>query len=146
MHFGTVNLNHGWMSTVDEKTGYGNIEREDFVKLLESHGFSVKEAKDVTLEYKLHNDFVERFVEETILHAFPEIVGEEREQFFAEYFARVKDLEKIVSYRNPKTNNSEIKLIKHHQDPDGYHDSRLGGIQIIGEKISNISSIYELCL
>ena len=39
MHFGTVNLNHGWMSTVDEKTGYGNIEKEDFVKLLESHGF-----------------------------------------------------------------------------------------------------------
>ena len=92
-----VNLNHGWMSTVDEKTGYGNIEREDFVKLLESHGFRVEEAKDVTLDYKLHHDFVERFVEETIHHSFPEIVGEEREQFFAEYFARVRELEKIVS-------------------------------------------------
>ena len=65
MHFGTVNLNHGWMSTVDEKTGYGNIEREDFVKLLESHGFRVEEAKDVSLDYKLHHDFVERFVQET---------------------------------------------------------------------------------
>ena len=42
MHFKTVNVNHGWMSTVDEKTGYGNIEREDFVKLLESHGFRVE--------------------------------------------------------------------------------------------------------
>ena len=60
-----MNLNHGWMSTVDEKTGYGNIEREDFVKLLESHGFRVEEAKDVSLDYKLHHDFVERFVQET---------------------------------------------------------------------------------
>ena len=65
MHFGTVNVNHGWMATVDEKTGYGNIRREDFVKLLESHGFRVDEAKTVTLEYKLHHDFVERFVQET---------------------------------------------------------------------------------
>ena len=42
MHFGTMNFNHGWMSTVDEKTGYGNIEREDFVKLMESHGLDRK--------------------------------------------------------------------------------------------------------
>ena len=95
-----MNVNHGWMSTVDEKTGYGNIEREDFVKLLEAHGFRVEEAKTVTLDYKLHSDFVERFVQETIVHSFPEIVGEQRDQFFTEYFARVKDLEKIVSSTN----------------------------------------------
>ena len=64
MYFKTVNVNHGWMSTVDEKTGYGNIKREDFVRLMESHGFRVDEAKDVTLEYKLHPDFVEGFVQE----------------------------------------------------------------------------------
>ena len=101
MYFKTVNVNHGWMSTVEEKTGYGNIKREDFVKLLESHGFRVAEAKNVTLDYKLHPDFVERFVQETILDAFPEIVGEEREQFFREYFARVKELEEIVSFTSP---------------------------------------------
>ena len=94
------------MTTVDEKTGYGNIRREDFVKLLESHGFRVDEAKTVTLDYKLHPDFVERFVQETILGSFPEIVGEEREQFFTEYLARVKDLENIVSFTNQ---NNEIK-------------------------------------
>ena len=104
MHFGTVNVNHGWMSTVDEKTGFGNIDKEDFVKLLESQGFRVDEAKTVTLDYKLHHDFVERFVQDTILHSFPEIVGEEREEFFTEYFARVKELEKIVSLTNGKSN------------------------------------------
>ena len=100
MHFGTVNLNHGWMSTVDEKTGYGNIEREDFVKLLEGHGFRVKEAKNLTLEYKLSNKFSEGFRQNTILNAFPELVGVEREEFFKEYISRANQLKKIVSFLN----------------------------------------------
>ena len=98
MHFGTVNLNHGWMSTVDEKTGHGNIEKEDFVKLLESQGFRVDEAKDVALEYKLSQKFAGGFIQNTILKAFPEIVGEEREEFFKEYMARADLLKKVVSF------------------------------------------------
>ena len=100
MHFGTVNVNHGWMSTVDEKTGYGNIEREDFVKLLESHGFRVEEAKDLTLEYKFSKKFSEGFRQNTISTAFPEIVGVEREEFFKEYINRADQLKKIVSFLN----------------------------------------------
>ena len=100
MHFKTVNVNHGWMSTVDEKTGYGNIKREDFVKLLESHGFRVEEAKDLTLEYKFSKKFSEGFRQNTISTAFPEIVGVEREEFFKEYINRADQLKKIVSFLN----------------------------------------------
>ena len=98
MHFGTVNLNHGWMSTVDEKTGHGNIEKEDFVKLLESQGFRVDEAKDVSLKYKLSQKFAGGFIQNTILKAFPEIIGKEREEFFKEYMARADLLKKVVSF------------------------------------------------
>ena len=45
MWFKVVNENNDWMSTVDKKTGYGNIDKDDFVKLLESHGFRVRSAK-----------------------------------------------------------------------------------------------------
>ena len=96
MHFKTVNVNHGWMSTVDEKTGYGNIKREDFVRLLESHGFRVDEAKAVPLEYKLSKEFLEGYIQKTIRTAFPEIMGEEREEFFKEYITRVDRLKKPV--------------------------------------------------
>ena len=99
MHFKTVNVNHGWMSTVDERTGYGNIKMEDFVKLMENNGFRVDEAKTVNLNYKLHKDFVERFVEETILNDFPELEGEEREEFFREFIPRVEELNRIVSLK-----------------------------------------------
>ena len=97
MHFKTVNVNHGWMSIVDEKTGYGNIKREDFVKLLETHGFRVAEAKDLTLEYKLSKKFAEGFMQNTISTGFPELVGVEREEFFKEYISRADKLKKIVS-------------------------------------------------
>ena len=96
MHFKTVNVNHGWMSTVDEKTGYGNIKREDFVRLMESHGFSVDEAKAVPLEFKFSKEFLEAYIQNTLLAAFPEIMGEEREEFFKEYITRVDRLKKPV--------------------------------------------------
>ena len=96
MHFKTVNVNYGWMSTVDQKSGYGNIEKGDFVKLLESHGFRVDDAKEVSLDYKLHKDFVDNFVKDAILSDFPELVGEERKQFFEEYIPRVENLSNIV--------------------------------------------------
>ena len=54
MHFKTVNVNHDWMSSVDKKTGYGNIVMEDFVKLVETQGFRVDESKAITLHYKLN--------------------------------------------------------------------------------------------
>ena len=98
MHFKTVNVNHSWMSTVDEKTGYGNIDKEDFVKLMESLGFRVDEAKTVSLNYKLHKDFVKGFVQENIMNDFPEIEGEDREEFFKEYLPRVEQLNKVVSH------------------------------------------------
>ena len=96
MHFKTVNVNHDWMTTVDKKTGYGNIKKEDFTKLLKSNGFKVNDVKNIDLDYKLQKDFVDNFVKDAILNDFPELVGGEREQFFAEYIPRVEKLSKIV--------------------------------------------------
>ena len=97
MHFKTVNVNNDWMSTVDKKTGYGNIKKEDFVKLMERLGFKVEDAKTVDLDYKLHKDFVDGFLKETILNDFPELVGPDREEFFSEFINRVEELNKVVS-------------------------------------------------
>ena len=97
MHFKTVNVNNDWMTTVDKKTGYGNIKKEDFVKLMERLGFKVEDAKTVNLNYKLHKDFVDGFLQENILNDFPEIVGGEREEFFKEFISRVEQLNKVVS-------------------------------------------------
>ena len=111
MHFKTVNVNHGWMSTVDEKTGYGNIKREDFVKLLESHGFRVAEAKDLTLEYKLSKKFAEGFMQNTISTGFPELVGVEREEFFKEFISRADQLKKIVSLSHLQASHHFFNII-----------------------------------
>ena len=137
MHFKTVNVNHSWMSTVDEKTGYGNIDKEDFVKLMESLGFRVDEAKTVSLNYKLHKDFVKGFVQENIMNDFPEIEGEDREEFFKEYLPRVEQLNKVVSHVlfNLIVFQIEYFFLK---DGDGYYDSNLGGVQIIGEKVRDV--------
>ena len=137
MYFKTVNVNHGWMSTVDEKTGYGNIKREDFVRLLENHGFRVDEAKDLTLEYKFSKKFSEGFIQNTILTAFPEIVGVEREEFFKEFISRADQLKNFVSFSTLRLGNSQFLniMIFFLQDSDV---TPVGGIQIIGEKISEI--------
>ena len=136
MHFKTVNVNHSWMSTVDEKTGYGNIDKEDFVKLMESLGFRVDEAKTVSLNYKLHKDFVKGFVQENIMNDFPEIEGEEREEFFKEYLPRVEQLNKVVSH--VLFNLIVFQRYIFFKDCDGYYDSNLGGVQIIGEKVRDV--------
>ena len=39
-HFGVVNRNNDWMSTVDDK-GLGHVAEEDLVKLMENNGFEV---------------------------------------------------------------------------------------------------------
>ena len=136
MHFKTVNVNHSWMSTVDEKTGYGNIDKEDFVKLMESLGFRVDEAKTVSLNYKLHKDFVKGFVQENIMNDFPEIEGEDREEFFKEYLPRVEQLNKVVSH--VLFNLIVFQRYIFFKDCDGYYDSNLGGVQIIGEKVKDV--------
>ena len=96
IHYKTVHVNNSWMSTVDQ-SGYGNITEEDFVKLIQSKGFRVDDAKTIPLEYKLDRDFVHNFFRQTIMTSFPELVGEKRKEFFNEYIPRVRDLSTIVS-------------------------------------------------
>ena len=93
------------MSTVD-KNGYGDITQDDFVKLMETNGFRVDQAKTIPLEYKLDNDFVKNFFKQTIMTSFPELVGDKRMQFFKEYIPRVRELSSIVS----KTNDYSLEL------------------------------------
>ena len=80
-----------------DQSGYGNITEEDFVKLIQSKGFRVDDAKTIPLEYKLDRDFVHNFFRQTIMTSFPELVGEKRKEFFNEYIPRVRDLSTIVS-------------------------------------------------
>ena len=83
------------MSTVD-KNGYGDITQDDFVKLMETNGFRVDQAKTIPLEYKLDKDFVKNFFKQTIMTSFPELEGDKRTQFFKEYIPRVRELSTIV--------------------------------------------------
>ena len=96
IHYKTVHVNNSWMSTVDQ-SGYGNITEEDFVRLIESKGFRVDEAKTIPLEYKFDRDFIKNFFKETIMTSFPDLVGEKRKEFFNEYIPRVRELSTIVS-------------------------------------------------
>ena len=96
IHYKTVHVNNSWMSTVDQ-SGYGNITEEDFVRLIESKGFRVDEAKTIPLEYKLDKDFVKNFFKQTIMTSFPDLVGEKRKEFFSEYIPRVRELSTFVS-------------------------------------------------
>ena len=95
IHYKTVHVNNSWMSTVDQ-SGYGNITEEDFVKLLESKGFRVDDAKTIPLEYKFDKDFIKNFFKQTIMTSFPDLVGEKRTEFFNEYIPRVRELSTIV--------------------------------------------------
>ena len=88
MWFKVVNENHDWMTTVDKKTGYGNIDKDDFVKLLESHGFRVRSAKTITLNYKFSKVFLDNFVKHAYADDFPGLVGDERKEFFEEFNTR----------------------------------------------------------
>jgi len=117
MHFKTVHQNSGWMSDVN-KNGQGYIQERDFAGLLEKHGFRVDDAKTVPLKYKFQEDFIKNYFKSIVLTSFPEIQGENRKQFFNEYIPRVKELTQ--------------------KDADGYYDSNVDGVQIFGEKISNV--------
>ena len=79
-----------------DQSGYGNITEEDFVKLLESKGFRVDDAKTIPLEYKFDKDFIKNFFKQTIMTSFPDLVGEKRTEFFNEYIPRVRELSTIV--------------------------------------------------
>ena len=97
MWFKVVNENNDWMSTVDKKTGYGNIDKDDFVKLLESHGFRVRSAKPIILNYKFSKVFLDNFVKHAYSDDFPELVGDERKEFFQEFNVRhKKHVEQVI--------------------------------------------------
>ena len=95
-HYNTVNTNNYWMSNVDKKNGYGNIKAEDFVKLVESHGFRVDDLKIMGLDYKISEELVKGFVEAAYQTVWPEITGVEREEFFTDFFERSEKLKHMV--------------------------------------------------
>jgi len=117
MHYKTVHQNNSWMSTI-EKHGYGGIIENDFVKLMENHGFKVANAKTIPLKYKFEVDFIKNYFKTVVLTSFPELQGETRKEFFNEYIPRVKEMTKT--------------------DEDGLYDSNVDGIQIFGEKFKDI--------
>ena len=92
-----MNVNNDWMSNVDKKTGYGNIQAEDFVKLMEGHGFRVDDVKTLDLDFKLTKEVVDGILQKLVLPSLPSIVGPEREEFFKEYISRADKLTHIVS-------------------------------------------------
>ena len=85
------------MTTVDENTGYGNIDKDDFVKLLERNGFQINSEKKISLNYKIEKVFIDNFIKSTYVNDFPEVVGEIREEFLKEYIRRIEELSKLVS-------------------------------------------------
>ena len=99
MHFKTIHVNNSWMSTADSH-GFGYIKEEDYVKLMEAHGFRVDDAKTVPLKYMLDRDFVKNFFKSTLLTSFPELTGETRKEFFTEFISRVKAQNMPVWYSN----------------------------------------------
>jgi len=117
MHFKTVHVNNSWMSTADSN-GLGFIEEGDYVKLMESHGFRVDDAKTIPLKYKLDKNFTKEFFKSTLLTSFPELTGDNRNLFFTEFIGRVKE--------------------QGQPDADGFSNAFLDGIQIFGEKIKEI--------
>jgi len=131
MHFKTVHVNTGWMTTADETVvkeargennfggaGNGYIEESDYVKLLDNHGFKVDSAKTIPLRYMLDKNFTRNFFKSTLLTSFPELQGNIRKEFFSEYIERVK----------AQTKPAE----------DGFSEAFVDGIQVFGEKIKDV--------
>ena len=96
MYYNTVNVDNDWMTNVDKKTGYGNIQVEDFVKLVENLGFRVDNVKTVGLDYKISEELVKGFVDAAHQNVWPEITGLERKEFFAEFIGRAEKLKSMV--------------------------------------------------
>lgn len=117
MHFKTIHVNNSWMSTVDSN-GLGYIEEGDYVKLMENHGFRVDDAKTIPLKYVLNKDFTKNFFKSTLLTSFPELTGDNRNQFFTEFIGRIKE--------------------QSQPDADGFSKAYVDGIQIFGEKIKEV--------
>lgn len=116
-HFKTVHTNNSWMSTVDNN-GMGHIIQDDYVKLMQNHGFQVDDCQTLPLNYRFTKDFTRNFFKSTILSSFPELNGDVRKEFFDEYIARAKE-------------HGE------QHDQDGLVNGRVEGIQIFGKKIKN---------
>jgi len=119
MHFKTIHVNNEWMSTVDQE-GHGSIEEEDYVRLMENHGFQVDGVKTIPLNYKITRTWIKNIFKSIMLTSFPELTGDKRKAFFTEYISRVKEL------------NSP-------PEEDGLHtDAFLDGMQIFGRKVKDI--------
>ena len=97
MHFKTVHQNSGWMSEVNSH-GQGYIQQDDFVKLMETHGFRVDDAKTIPLKYKFQEDFIRNYFKSVVMTSFPEVQGDNRKLFFNEYIPRVKELTEKVQH------------------------------------------------
>ena len=134
MHFKTVHQNNSWMSTVN-KNGFGDMITEDFVKLMENHGFRVDDAKTVPLKYKFETDFIRNYFKSVVMTSFPELQGDTRKKFFNEFIPRVKDLTQLVCHSVCLSFTFLSNFLK---DSDGYYDSNVDGIQIFGEKIKTL--------
>jgi len=99
-------------------SGNGYIKENDYVQLLKNHGFKVDSAKTIPLKYMLDKDFTKNFFKSTLLTSFPELKGDTRKDFFTEYIERVK----------AQTKPAE----------DGFSEASVDGIQVFGQKTSNI--------
>ena len=132
MHFKTVHVNNSWMSTADSN-GFGYVEQGDYVKLMENHGFRVDDAKTIPLKYVLNKDFTKNFFKSTLLTSFPELTGDNRNQFFTEFIGRIKEqsqpVGKLITF---------LFLFFTFQDADGFSKAYVDGIQIFGEKIREV--------
>ena len=108
------------MSTVDQY-GFGSIEKNDYVKLMEKHGFRVDSAEDILLKYAVSWKFSKNLIQTKVLTGFPELYGEDRRKFCSEYMDRIEQQNTL--------------------DPDELdtESSLLDGFQIFGEKVREIS-------
>lgn len=112
-NFKTIHKNNDWMSTVDNK-GNGPIIEEDYVRLMENHGFKVEFSHSQPLQYVFNDEFIRNFFKSTILTSFNELNENERKEFMEEFVRRLK---------NQKQLNS-----------DGHYEAHVDGFLIMGEK------------
>ena len=95
LHYSTVHVNNGWMSTVDEN-GFGNIIERDLVGLLETMGFRVDHAETLPLEFRFSREWVENVFDTNFLESFPELDAQTRIRLSEEYKTRVKEISNII--------------------------------------------------
>ena len=137
LHYSTVHVNNGWMSTVDEY-GFGNIIEGDLVRLMENKGFRVDQAETLPLDYKLSKEFVEKVYEPNFFESFPKVDIQTRIRLSEEYNSRVKEMSNIiVSIKDERfLNHNFLKCFRllAFFVQDGYYHECHDFIKIFGEK------------